>query len=64
MIVGTVLTQILSRTTDLLPGVKEGKVTMAHIKEKVVPVAALFAVSLVCSNKAYIYLSVSYIQVN
>jgi len=62
MIVSTVLTQILSRSTDLLPAVKEGKITSSHIKNSFVPIALLFAVSLVCCNKAYVYLSVSYIQ--
>ena len=35
---------------------------MEDFKKRIVPVAALFSVSLVLSNKAYIYLSVSYIQ--
>lgn len=33
------------------------------ITHKIVPVALFFAFSLVLSNKAYIYLSVSYLQV-
>jgi hypothetical protein len=32
--------------------------------KQIFPVAILFAVSLVFANKAYIYLSVSYIQVS
>jgi drug/metabolite transporter (DMT)-like permease len=63
MIVSTTLTQILSKTTELLPGVKSGTVDSSVIKTKVFPIAALFAVSLICANKAYLFLSVSYIQV-
>ncbi len=78
MFFATVITQIMSRTTNMLPGVKEvtiffitldvywflaqGKVDSTVIKKQILPVALLFALSLVLSNKAYIYLSVSYIQ--
>lgn len=37
---------------------------MDVIQKQIFPVACFFAVSLVLSNKAYIYLSVSYIQVS
>jgi hypothetical protein len=63
MLFATLLTQIMSRTTNMLPGVREGKVDMDVMKKQILPVASFFAVSLVLSNKAYIYLSVSYIQV-
>lgn len=62
MVFATVCTQIMSRTTNMLPGVREKKVTREVFINKIVPVSAFFAVSLVLSNKAYIYLSVSYIQ--
>lgn len=39
------------------------KVKSDDIYSKIVPVALFFAFSLVLSNKAYIYLSVSYLQV-
>lgn len=39
------------------------KVKTEDIQYKIVPVALFFAFSLVLSNKAYIYLSVSYLQV-
>ena len=86
MVFATVCTQIMARTTNMLPGVKEvrprdqtchicllinflhsyaqGKVDAEAMKNKIVPVSAFFAVSLVMANKAYIYLSVSYIQVS
>ena len=62
MSVATCLTQVMSRTTLMLPGVKEQKIGLDELKTKVLPVALFFAISLVLSNKAYIFLSVSYIQ--
>jgi drug/metabolite transporter (DMT)-like permease len=62
MCLATVLTQIMSRTTNMLPGVREKKVDLEVVKTKILPVSICFAVSLVLSNKSYIYLSVSYIQ--
>lgn len=62
MFLATILTQIMSRTTNMLPGVKEKKVDKDAIVKQILPVSIFFAVSLVLSNKAYIYLSVSYIQ--
>lgn len=62
MTLATILTQIMARTTNMLPGVKEGKVNGSAIVKQILPVSVFFAVSLVLSNKAYIYLSVSYIQ--
>jgi hypothetical protein len=40
------------------------KVDFDVVRKQIFPVASFFAVSLVLSNKAYIYLSVSYIQVS
>lgn len=62
MTLATVLTQIMAKTTNMLPGVKEKKVDSAALRGQILPVALFFAFSLVLSNKAYIYLSVSYIQ--
>ena len=62
MILATAITRILSTTSSMLPGVKEKKVDSSVFINKIIPVAMAFAISLVLSNKAYIYLSVSYIQ--
>jgi len=62
MTFATVMTQVLSRTTDLLPGVKEKKVDSEALYKKIFPIALFFAFSLVFSNYAYVYLSVAYIQ--
>lgn len=63
MLFATVLTQVLSRTTNLLPAVKSANVDAKAMRNQIFPVAVCFAVSLIMSNKAYIYLSVSFIQV-
>ena len=92
MFLATILTQIMSKTTNMLPGVREvilfkffffsfhffffssfclffmssckqNKVDMKVLQKQLIPVAVFFSFSLVLSNKAYIYLSVSYIQV-
>eukprot|EP01038_Epipyxis_sp_PR26KG_P008113 gene8113-10988_t len=62
MFFATVMTQIMSATTNMLPGVKEGKVDGTVLLKQIVPVSVFFAISLVLANKSYIYLSVSYIQ--
>lgn len=62
MLLSTILTQILSRTTDLLPAVKTAQVDGTVMRNQIFPVAVLFAVSLICANRAYIYLSVSFLQ--
>ena len=63
MFFSMILTQILSRTTKLLPDTMNGKVTTEVYKKKLLPIAALFSVSIMTGNSAYLYLSVSYIQV-
>ena len=63
MVFATCCTQLMSRTTNMLPGVREKKVDSKALQTSIFPVALCFAFSLVLSNKSYIYLSVSYIQV-
>lgn len=41
----------------------QNKVNVQVMQKQILPVSLFFAISLVLSNKAYIYLSVSYIQV-
>ncbi len=62
MCLATILTRVMSKTTNMLTGVSQGKVDMSVMKKKIFPVAILFSISLILSNKAYIFLSVSYIQ--
>ena len=53
----TIFTQILSRTTNLLAGVKEGKITSNDYFYKLMPMAVLFVVGVVLGNMAYKHLS-------
>lgn len=46
----------------MLPAVQDGRVTPKIFFERIVPVAVLFALSLALGNQAYLYLSVSFIQ--
>ncbi|EHA47447.1 hypothetical protein MCOR07_009041 [Pyricularia oryzae] len=62
MIFSTVATQVLARTTTMLDGRKEVKMTGRVYLRSVVPIGLLYSGSLVCSNMVYMYLSVSFIQ--
>jgi drug/metabolite transporter (DMT)-like permease len=65
MFLSAVVTRLMARipsTADMLPAVKDGRVTSKIYVEKIVPVAVLFAFSLALGNQAYLYLSVSFIQ--
>jgi EamA domain-containing membrane protein RarD len=62
MLLATILTQILSRTTDLLPGVREDKISLRNYMAKIVPISLTGALSLVLGNTAYQFISLSYIQ--
>lgn len=62
MLLSTLMTRIMASTTTWLPGVAEKKVNVQVLQRQIFPVALFFAASLVLSNKAYIFLSVSYIQ--
>ncbi|KAL0578225.1 hypothetical protein V5O48_003762 [Marasmius crinis-equi] len=55
-------TRILQKTTPLLDGTKDVNVTKDMFLKSILPIGALFSGSLILSNTAYLYLSVSYIQ--
>jgi hypothetical protein len=61
-VLATILTQFLSRTTNLLPGVSEGRVSRSDFFVRIVPMSMFFACGLVLGNMAYRYISLSYIQ--
>jgi hypothetical protein len=63
MLFSTVLTQIFSRTTTMLPGTTDGRVTINVFFYKILPICVLFSLSVMLGNQAYLYLSVSFIQV-
>ena len=58
----TIGTRILQRTTHLLDGAKEVRMDMSIFVRRILPIGILFSGSLIMSNTAYLYLSVSYIQ--
>lgn len=55
-------TRILQRTTNLLEGTKDVNMTKDMFVRSILPIGLLFSGSLILSNSAYLYLSVSYIQ--
>ncbi|KAI5301596.1 hypothetical protein KEM56_001566 [Ascosphaera pollenicola] len=58
----TIMTQLLARTTNLLDGRKKVKMTGRVYLRAIVPIGFFFSLSLICGNKTYMYLSVSFIQ--
>jgi len=62
LVFATVMTQIMSRTTTLLDGRKKVKMTGKVYLRAIVPIGAMFSMSLICGNLTYLYLSVSFIQ--
>ncbi|KAF4618456.1 hypothetical protein D9613_010170 [Agrocybe pediades] len=55
-------TRILQRTTSLLDGAKDVHMSKDMFVRSILPIGLLFSGSLIMSNSAYLYLSVSYIQ--
>ena len=47
MVFSTILTQIMSRTTSMLPAVTENKVKWEDIKTRIIPISILFSISLI-----------------
>ncbi len=62
LLFSTLVTQIMARATTLLDSRKEVKMTRAIYLRAIVPIGVLYSASLVCSNQAYLYLSVAFIQ--
>jgi hypothetical protein len=56
------MTQMLARTTNLLDGLKTVKMDGRTYLRAIVPIGIFFSLSLICSNQAYLYLSVAFIQ--
>ncbi|EAQ86568.1 hypothetical protein CHGG_07821 [Chaetomium globosum CBS 148.51] len=62
LVFATIATQVLARTTNLLDGRKNVKMTGRTYLRAIVPIGLLYSASLVCSNMVYLYLSVAFIQ--
>ncbi|TFK72095.1 TPT-domain-containing protein [Pluteus cervinus] len=55
-------TRVLQRTTNLLDGAKDIHMSKDMFLKSILPIGIMFSGSLILSNTAYLYLSVSYIQ--
>ncbi|KAJ3837757.1 triose-phosphate transporter family-domain-containing protein [Lentinula raphanica] len=55
-------TRVLQRTTSLLDAAKDVSMSKDMFLKSILPIGFLFSGSLILSNTAYLYLSVSYIQ--
>lgn len=62
LLFGTIMTQVLARTTTLLDGRHKVKMTGRTYLRAIVPIGFFFSLSLICGNVSYLYLSVSFIQ--
>ena len=62
LVFATIMTHILKRTTHLLDGLQSVKMDGRTYLRAIVPIGVFFSLSLICSNQAYLYLSVAFIQ--
>lgn len=58
----TLATQVLAQTTSLLDGRHELSMTPTLYLRSIFPIGLAYSSALVCSNMAYLYLSVAFIQ--
>ncbi|KAL8861887.1 MAG: hypothetical protein Q9178_001756 [Gyalolechia marmorata] len=58
----TIMTQIMARTTTLLDGRRNVKMTGKIYVRAILPIGAFFSLSLICGNMTYLYLGVAFIQ--
>ena len=56
------MTQILGCTSSLLDGRHTAQMKTRGYIHAIVPIGLLYSVSLVCSNRVYLYLSVAFAQ--
>ncbi|PLB53509.1 TPT-domain-containing protein [Aspergillus steynii IBT 23096] len=62
MTFATAMTQILAHFTDKLDSRHKVPMTPGTYTKAIVPIGIMFSLSLICGNLAYLYLSVSFIQ--
>lgn len=58
----TIAMQVIARTTRLLDSRHSQPLTMSFLFRTILPIAAVSSGALICSNSAYMYLSVPFIQ--
>ncbi|KAF2711355.1 TPT-domain-containing protein [Pleomassaria siparia CBS 279.74] len=62
LVFATFMTQFLARFTTILDSRKKVPMTGRVYLRAIVPIGVFFSLSLICGNKAYLYLSVAFIQ--
>jgi hypothetical protein len=62
LVFATIMTQLLARFTTILDSRKKVPMTGRVYLRAIVPIGIFFSLSLICGNKAYLYLSVAFIQ--
>lgn len=62
LLFATIGTRVLQRTTHLMDGIQNINMTKELFFRSILPIGVLFSGSLVLSNTAYLYLTVSFIQ--
>ena len=56
------MTQLMARFTTMLDSRKNVPMTGRVYLRSIMPIGLMFSLSLICGNQAYLYLSVSFIQ--
>lgn len=62
MVFATTMTQIMAKCTSTLDSRHKVPMTTQTYMRAIVPIGIMFSLSLICGNVAYLYLSVSFIQ--
>ncbi|KAF8421401.1 triose-phosphate transporter family-domain-containing protein [Tirmania nivea] len=62
LIFATIATRVLAYSTNLLNGLNRVRVTRQIFFKAIMPIAFFYSLSLICSNQAYLYLSIAFIQ--
>ncbi|RAK98486.1 TPT-domain-containing protein [Aspergillus ibericus CBS 121593] len=62
LVFATIMTRLMARFTTLLDSRHQVPMTSRIYMRAIVPIGAFFSLSLICGNLAYLYLSVSFIQ--
>ena len=62
MVFATLMSQFLARFTSTLDSRHKVPMTPQTYLRAIVPIGVMFSLSLICGNLAYLYLSVSFIQ--
>ncbi|KAJ3010016.1 hypothetical protein HKX48_007630 [Thoreauomyces humboldtii] len=62
LVFASIATRVLRKTTSLLDGLEDVKLTKEIYIKAILPIGVLFSSTLIFSNTAYLYLSVAFIQ--